>query len=236
MRRQRDSMRQSGTVEGLAADRAAALALCDVSRETAERLDRFVSLLLRWQEKTNLIGPGSIPSLWTRHIADSLQLLALAPKTLGSSAPVWADFGSGAGFPGLVIACAFAPVEGACLHLIESNSKKAAFLGEAVRETAAPAIVHLGRIEAVAPSLPPIDVVTARALAPLHELFALVAPMVENGAQALLLKGQHLEAELTKATKYWSVRADIVPSRTSATGKILVVHELSRKGKGRIRS
>jgi 16S rRNA (guanine527-N7)-methyltransferase len=216
----------------IAADRAQALATLAVSRETEERLDRFAGLLLAWQRKIHLIGPSSVSALWTRHIADSLQLLALAPKTLKSAAPVWADLGTGAGFPGLVIACALAGVEGARVHLVEANAKKAAFLREAVRETGAPAIVHAERIEAIGPSLAAtVDVVTARALAPLNELFAFLAPMLENGAEALLPKGQHIEAELTEATKYWNIAGEIVPSKTSATGRILILHKLSRKNR-----
>ena len=112
----------------LAEDRARALELTPVSRETSERLDRFVDLLLDWQRRVNLIAPSTEPVLWTRHIADSLQLLALAPE-----ARVWADLGTGAGFPGLVIACALADSPGALVHLVESNSKKIAFLREAAR-------------------------------------------------------------------------------------------------------
>ena len=111
-----------------AADRAKAFELTPVSRETAERLDRFVDLLLAWQKTTQLISPNTIPKLWTRHVADSLQLLDLAP-----SARLWVDLGSGGGFPGLVIACALAETPGAEVHLVESNSRKAAFLREAAR-------------------------------------------------------------------------------------------------------
>src|ERR1700693_3785540 len=107
-----------------AAERAQALATFDVSRETAARLDRFVALLLGWQQKINLIGPSTVSSLWSRHIGDSLQLLSLGPT--GRAAPIWVDLGSGAGFPGLVIACALADVDGAQVHLIESNAKKVA--------------------------------------------------------------------------------------------------------------
>src|SRR5262245_52313953 len=114
-----------------AADRAHALKLTPVSRETSERLDRFVGLLLTWQRTTNLIAPSTVLHLWTRHIADSLQLVDMAPN-----ARVWVDLGAGAGFPGLVIACALAERPGALVHLIESNSKKVAFLREAQRVTA----------------------------------------------------------------------------------------------------
>src|SRR5271156_5994916 len=100
-------------------DKAEALALTPVSRETELRLDRYVDLLLQWQAKTNLVAPSTLPHLWTRHISDSLQLLTLAP-----TAKVWADFGSGGGFPGVVLACALAEVPGAMIHLVERNVKK----------------------------------------------------------------------------------------------------------------
>src|ERR1700736_4645109 len=101
-----------------APDKAAALALTPVSRETEARLDRYVELLREWQDKTNLVAPSTLPHLWTRHISDSLQLLALAP-----SAKVWVDLGSGGGFPGVVLACALADISGATVHLVERNAK-----------------------------------------------------------------------------------------------------------------
>src|SRR5438552_4584379 len=102
-------------------DKVAALAVTPVSRETEARLDRYVALLLEWQAKTNMVAPSTLPHLWTRHISDSLQLLTLAP-----SARIWADFGSGGGFPGIVLACALAETAGAIVHLIERNARKAA--------------------------------------------------------------------------------------------------------------
>ena len=122
-------------------DKAAALALTPVSRETEARLDRYVDLLREWQVKTNLIAPSTLPQLWTRHVSDSLQLLALAP-----SAKVWVDLGSGGGFPGIVLACALTETPGATIHLVERNAKKAAFLREAIRVTASPGTVHLSEI------------------------------------------------------------------------------------------
>ena len=166
-----------GQASSLSADRERALALTPVSRETTARLDRFVETLLDWQQRMNLIAPSTIPILWTRHVADSLQLLALAPTAL-----VWADLGSGAGFPGLVIACALADTDGAHVHLIESNGKKAAFLREAVRVTGAPAQIHTVRVlDFVENAAEPIDVVTARALAPLPELLPMAVSVVEKG-------------------------------------------------------
>src|SRR6202051_4033743 len=127
---------------GLGPDKAAALVLTPVSRETEGRLDRYVELLLEWQAKTNLVAPSTLPHLWTRHISDSLQLLALAP-----SAKVWVDLGSGGGFPGVVLACALAETSGAMVHLVERNAKKGAFLREALRVTGAVGTVHLAGIE-----------------------------------------------------------------------------------------
>src|SRR5947207_7340751 len=112
-------------------DKAAALALTPVSRETEARLDRYVSLLVEWQAKTNLVAPSTLPHLWTRHISDSLQLLSLAP-----TAKVWVDLGSGGGFPGVVLACALNVTPGAMVHLVERTAKKAAFLRAAIRVTA----------------------------------------------------------------------------------------------------
>src|SRR5206468_5687263 len=118
------------------ADRRRAIALTPVSRETLERLDRFVALLLTWQQITNLVARSTVLHLWTRHIADSLQLLEFVP-----GAQIWVDLGTGGGFPGLAVACALAQKPGAHVHPIESNNKKAAFLRAAQRAAAAPARV-----------------------------------------------------------------------------------------------
>src|SRR6202048_498992 len=185
----------------LASDKSAALALTPVSRETKARLDRYVDLLLEWQGKTHLVAPATLPNLWARHISDSLQLLTLAP-----SAKIWVDLGSGGGFPGVVLACALSETSGAMVHLVERNAKKAAFLREALRITASPGIVHLTDIgDSVDRITGPIDCVTARAVAPLHQLIGFAEPLVRQGAKALFLKGQAVEAELTEATKYWNI-------------------------------
>ena len=209
----------------LAADRARALALVPVSRETAARLDRFVELLLQWQNKTNLIAPSTIPTIWTRHIADSLQLLALAPD-----AKCWVDLGAGAGFPGLVIACALADEAGARVHLVESNAKKAAFLREAARQVGAPALVHAVRIEDFVKNFEERpDVVSARALAPLEVLLELAHPLLKTGAKGLFPKGQDVDAELTRASKCWSMDVELVPSKTNLRARIVVVRGLRRR-------
>ena len=207
------------------ADKAAALALTPVSRETEGRLDRFVDLLLAWQTKTNLVAPSTLPTLWTRHISDSLQLLTVAP-----SAKTWVDLGSGGGFPGVVIACALAETPGAFVHLIERNAKKAAFLREALRVTNAPGTIHLADIGDSVERIPgPVDCATARAVAPLHQLIGFVEPMVKKGAKALFLKGQDVEAELTEATKYWNIEPNLHPSRTGGHGWIVELIRIERR-------
>jgi 16S rRNA (guanine527-N7)-methyltransferase len=211
----------------LTADRARALALVPVSRETADRLDCFVALLLDWQERMNLIAASTVPTLWTRHIADSLQLLAIAPQ-----AHKWVDLGSGAGFPGVPLACALADQNAAEVHLIESNQKKAAFLREAVRVTGAPAIVHAERVADFARGFRgKLDVITARALAPLPELLSIAYPLLKSGAYGLFLKGQDVEAELTHATKCWSIQVSLVPSRTDPKSRVVVIREAKPKRK-----
>ena len=188
----------------------------------------FVEALLLWQRTTNLVASSTLPKLWTRHVADSLQLMALAPD-----ARVWVDLGSGGGFPGLAVACAIADKPGAMVHLVESNGKKAAFLREAVRITGVPARVHQARAENFGESFAePVQVVTARALAPLKTLCAQAFALLARGAIGIFPKGQDVDAELTEAAKYWTIEASKVPSKTSPESCIVVVRSL-RAGKGR---
>jgi 16S rRNA (guanine527-N7)-methyltransferase len=208
-------------------DKAEALALFgdSVSRETWGRLEQFVDLFLSWQTSTKLVASSTIPRLWTRHIADSLQLLALPPM-----ARRWIDLGAGGGFPGAVIACALATQEGAEVHLVESTQKKAAFLRAAATELSLPAIVHAERIEDFVPAATKrFDVVTARALAPLDKLIGYAIPLLKKGALGLFPKGQHVAAELTQASKSWTIDADLIPSRTDPRSRIVRVrHALKR--------
>jgi 16S rRNA (guanine527-N7)-methyltransferase len=209
----------------LAADRAAALKLTPVSCETQAALDQFVELFLKWQRAVQLVAHSTLSKIWTRHIADSLQLLDLAPD-----AKVWADLGSGGGFPGAVIAIALKGREGARVHLIESDQRKAAFLREAARILDLPAMIHVKRIEeAAATDFPRLEVVTARALAPLPDLLVLAAPLLQNGAKGLFMKGANVDNELTGATKSWSIKSTIVPSKTDAEGRIVVVEQALSK-------
>ena len=201
----------------LTADRSRALALTPVSRETLDRLDRFVAVLLEWQQRMNLIASSTEPKLWTRHVADSLQLLALAPQ-----AQIWVDLGSGAGFPGVVLACALADRPGARVRLVERSTKKADFLREAVHATGAPAEVHAVRLEDFLENLAaPVDVVTARALAPLAGLLTAAYPLLKTGTLGLFPKGQDVGAELTEAAKCWSIQSSLVPSLTDPKARIV---------------
>jgi len=219
----------------LASDKAAALKLTPVSRETEARLDHYVDLLRQWQAKTNLVAPSTLPTLWTRHISDSLQLFALAPsaKTPSAktrSAKIWADLGSGGGFPGIVLACALAEIPDTMVHLVERNAKKAAFLREALRVTNSRGTVHLADIgDSVDRITGPVDCVTARAVAPLHQLIGFAEPLVREGAKALFLKGQDVEAELTEATKYWNIKPHLHPSRTGGQGWIVELDQIERR-------
>jgi len=208
-----------------ATDKAAALAVTPVSRETESLLDRYLDLLREWQVKTNLVAPSTLPNLWTRHVSDSLQLLQLVP-----AAKVWVDLGSGAGFPGVVLACALRDTRDAIVHLIERNAKKAAFLREALRITNAPGKVHLADIGEIVDRIPgPVDCVTARAVAPLHRLVGFVEPSVRRGAKALFLKGQDVGTELTEATKYWNITPHLHPSRTGGQGWIVELDRIERR-------
>jgi 16S rRNA (guanine527-N7)-methyltransferase len=211
--------------QALAQDRTKALQLTPVPAAVLERLDRFVPLLLTWQRRINLVAPSTLPHLWTRHVADSLQLLALAPE-----ARRWVDLGSGAGFPGIVLGCLLADRPGATIDLVESNGKKAAFLRSAAQIVDAPIAIHHGRIEDfVATIAQTVDIVTARALAPLDRLLAMCHPLIHRGAQAVFPKGQDVEAELTEASKCWSITATLVPSRTDPHGRIVVIRQAERR-------
>jgi 16S rRNA (guanine527-N7)-methyltransferase len=206
-----------------AADLAGAQALCPaVSRETWERLRTYVDLLRRWQATLNLVAPSTLPRIWTRHVADSLQLLPLAPE-----ARRWADLGSGGGFPGLPLAIALAERPRAMVELVESDRRKAAFLAAAIRETGAPARIHAERIEAWAAHWSePVEVVTARALAPLERMIPLALPLLGRGAIALFPKGKRAAEELTAAARDWHSRHHIVPSATDSDAGIVVLAEV----------
>jgi len=206
-----------GLAEQLADDRQVALRLVPVSRETANRLAAFVALIDRWRRKTNLIADSTFTSVWTRHIADSAQLIALAP-----GANRWVDMGSGAGFPGLVIAIQLADVPGALVHCIESDQRKCAFLREAARETGAAARIHCQRVEAIEPGyLGAVDAVTARAFAPLPLTLKLARPWTERGAVAVFPRGESARDQLAALPEASAYAIEALPSVVNPKAAIL---------------
>lgn len=190
----------------------------DVSRETRDRLERYADILLRWNQRINLVSPHDLPHLWSRHIADSLQLARLIP-----SGPInLVDMGSGGGFPGLVIACA----TDARVTLIESDQRKAAFLREAARVAGVQVHVCAQRLEVA--DVPPAQVVTARALAPLSRLLEWGTRFLQPDGFCLFLKGRNAEDELTTASAGWRMATNRIPSRTNADGVILELSDIRR--------
>jgi 16S rRNA (guanine527-N7)-methyltransferase len=189
-----------------------------VSRETEARLTAYVTVLLDWNRRINLVSRTDVPHLWARHIEDSLQLIPLFPPDLDRAI----DLGSGAGFPGLVIAVA----TGIHVDLVESDQRKAAFLREAARATGAPVAIHAVRAEDAA--IPPASLVTARALAPLRKLLGIAHLFIAPGGVALFPKGASGERELTEARAEWNMRVERFPSRTHPDGAILKLSEVER--------
>lgn len=192
----------------------------DVSRETLERLEVFAELLKKWTSRINLVSRRSLDDLWRRHMLDSIQLLPWDKET-NISGP-WLDLGSGAGFPGLILAIAGVRD----VHLVESDGRKCTFLREAARLTETEVTVHNSRIEALAPLA--ARTISARALAPLAKLLPLATPHLALGGQILLLKGQDIDAELTEAAKCWKIHRRHIPSVTDDSGSILQLTEIAR--------
>jgi len=194
--------------------------LTDVSRETLSRLERYADLLTKWQARINLVGRDSLHDLWRRHMLDSAQLVPLRP----AGARSFVDIGSGAGFPGLVLAVMGMPE----VHLIEADARKCAFLGEAVRvtETAASIRIHRGRVEDLEPW--PVDVVVARALAPLSRLLDYAEPFLRGGTVCLFPKGGGVEEELTRSRETWTMTVERFPSVSDPSGTILRLGNITR--------
>lgn len=200
-------------------DRAAFLAGNDVSRETLDRIDRIISELDVWRLKSNLIGPKEWPQIWTRHVGDSWQLLDHIPET-GRIV----DLGSGAGFPGLIIAAAR---PNAHVTMMESVGKKCAFLRAAIDVAGLNASVYQGRIESAPPGK--ADVVTARAFAPMPQLLEYASPWLRKGAMGVFPKGERWKEELTEARQKWNFAYEAIPSRSGGSGVILIVREVLRR-------
>lgn len=194
-----------------------------VSRETLARLETYAGLLARWQERINLVGKGTLPDLWRRHMLDSAQLRPLLPNGCGRLL----DMGTGAGFPGLVLSILGVPE----VHLVESDSRKCAFLREAIRQTGAVGVhLHNARIESVRPPRA-IDAVTARALAPLSDLLAKAEPLLGPTTVCVFPKGGGVDVELTAAEQSWSMGVERLLSRSDPTGQILRLTNVRRRTK-----
>jgi 16S rRNA (guanine527-N7)-methyltransferase len=183
-------------------------------------LEAYRGLLADWNDRMNLVGPSALAEFWPRHTYDSAQLLALAPDAL-----TWADLGAGAGFPGLVLAILLKGRPGARVHLVESMAKRCRFLSEVVQVLELPAQVHNARAEDLGIS---VDIVTARACAPLVRLLGYAEPYLKKGATGLFLKGQDVVVELTDAAKCWKFEAELSASSSHPDGRILQVKGLSR--------
>ena len=190
-----------------------------VSRETLARLEAYAELLTRWSARINLIGRDTIADLWRRHILDSAQLRAFVPDRARNMI----DLGSGAGLPGLVLAIIGVPG----VELLEADSRKCAFLREAARITEAPVTLRPCRIETVSPH--PVDVVTARACAPLDRLLGLAEPFLGPDSECLFLKGERVGEELTLARKRWTMTPSLHQSRSDPRGVVLRLQQVARE-------
>ena len=183
-------------------------------------LRSYQSYLTDWNQRINLVGPSTLEVFWSRHAWDSAQILPLAPEAL-----TWADLGAGAGLPGIVLAILQKNRPGFHMHLVESMAKRCRFLTEVVEALNLPATVHNCRAEDLSLT---VDIVTARACAPLTRLLGYAQPYLKRGATALFLKGQDVAAEMEEATKSWSFEADVLPSYSDARGRIVRVRKLNR--------
>lgn len=196
-----------------------------VSRETSVRLQAYADLLTRWQNRINLIGQSTADDIWARHFCDSAQVLRHVPD-----ARIWLDMGSGAGFPGLVIATLLADDAQGKTILVEANGKKSAFLREVTRTLGLNALVLTRRLEALNfEDVGPVDGVTARALASLPTLLTLGAPWLSNGAVGAFLKGRSIDDEVADAHRDWKFSANHEKSLCDPTGTVLIVTELKRR-------
>jgi 16S rRNA (guanine527-N7)-methyltransferase len=195
------------------------VALTNVSRETMWRLEAYAVLLTEWSQRINLVGHSTLADLWRRHFLDSAQLLPMIPP--GTQCLV--DLGSGAGFPGLVLAILGVPG----VELIEADRRKATFLREAARVAQVEISLRACRIEAVAPH--PADIVTARGCAPLDRLLALSERFIGPRTTCLFLKGERVEEELTVADKGWTMTVSRHPSRSDPGGTVLSLQQVVRE-------
>jgi 16S rRNA (guanine527-N7)-methyltransferase len=194
-----------------------------VSRETSDAFDQWRQLLIEWSAHTNLVGRSTLEDFWERHALDSYQLLDIVPKTTTQIV----DLGAGAGFPGIALALGTRERGQDChVTLIDSVGKKMEFARQVIKQISAPASTRTIRVESMEADKN-IDVVTARAFAPLHKLLGYAFPLLKNGALGLFMKGRHYQDELTEAYKHWTFELEVIPSRTS-DGVILSIREVKR--------
>jgi 16S rRNA (guanine527-N7)-methyltransferase len=197
--------------------------LFPVSRETLSRLEAYAALLTQWSTRINLVGRDTLPDLWRRHMLDSAQLRPLVPD----STRCLIDLGSGAGFPGLVLA--ILGVSG--IELVEADTRRCAFLREAARITEVQVAIRACRIQAVPPH--PVDVVTARACAPLDRLLDLAEPFLGPATLCLFPKGERFEEELTRAREGWTMSVSVERSLSDRRGVILRLQQVVREPRHR---
>ena len=195
-------------------------ALAGASAAAVADLETFAVRLAEANAVMNLVGPDTLPDIWNRHYWDSAQLGLLAPE-----ARTWADLGAGAGFPGVVLSILLKETPGAHVWLIDSLGKRCRFLEQVVDELRLPATVINGRAEAQALK---VDVVTARAVAPMEKLLGYAQPYLQRGARGLFLKGEKAELEVAEARRVWQFDCDLSVSRSDPRGRIVSVRSLRR--------
>ncbi len=189
------------------------------ARQMAD-MQAFRDLLIEWNTRMNLVGPSALGEFWRRHALDSAQLRAIAPE-----ARTWADLGAGAGFPGLVLAILTKAQAGAHIHLVESTAKRCRFLRAVADALDLPVTVHNARAEDLTLK---VDIVTARACAPMVRLLEYAWPYFREGATGLFLKGQDVGSELEASTRYWKFDAHLIPSISYSEGRVVQLKKVSR--------
>lgn len=201
-------------------DRAGFAAATGADDRALADLEAYRGLLEDWNQRMNLVGPATLPDFWSRHALDSAQLLALEPAAL-----TWADLGTGAGLPGVVLAILGRNRPGFHVHLVESMAKRCRFLEAVADQFSLPASVHNARAEALDLT---VDIVTSRACAPLVRLLGYARPYFRRGATGLFLKGQDVVAEIEDATRSWDFEVEILPSLSDDRGRILRIRSSGR--------
>jgi 16S rRNA (guanine527-N7)-methyltransferase len=201
-------------------DAAGFAAAAGASEAQMAGLARLREILADWNGRMNLVGPSGLADFWSRHVWDSAQLVKVMP-----AARTWGDLGSGAGFPGLVLAILLKGASGVHVDLVESLGKRCRFLEAVVEALGLPAQVRQARAEDLALD---VEVVTARAVAPLATLLGFAAPTMRRGAVGLFLKGRNAEAEIAEARKTWRFKLDILPSLSDPEGRVLRITDLTR--------